>query len=117
MRILKTPSEVKRCLERSGDWYQPATTTSFLRIGSHHRTFSQEEPFGPGFIDAVDESMELRRRLQCLDPRDREILVLWHVLGLPPGEVARRVGISRRHCFRRRTAAIEEVVKLGDQDR
>src|SRR5216683_1552310 len=56
MRILKTPSEVKRCLERSGDWYQPATTTSFLRIGSHHRTFSQEEPFGPGFIDAVAES-------------------------------------------------------------
>lgn len=114
--MLQSPAEVRRCLETSRDFYQPATT-SLLQIGAFPRGPRPAEIFRPGFVDGFDERMELWRRLQCLEVRDRAILFLWHVVGMPPGEVARRVGISRRHCFRRRSAAIEEVVRLGEPSR
>ena len=111
--VLETSAEVRRCLERSGDWYQPQTT-SLLRIGGCPGAKASSEAFGEGFVEGMDERTELWRRLLCLEPRDREILFLWHVAGLTPAEVALRVGVSRRTCFRRRSAALEEVVRQGE---
>jgi DNA-directed RNA polymerase specialized sigma24 family protein len=107
--VLESAEEVRRCLERSRDWYLPATT-SLVEIGAPPGDHSWDEVFRPGFLDSLDERLVLWRRLRCLEPLDRQILILLHVLGLPAAEVARRVGISRRHCFRRRNAALQQLV-------
>src|SRR5712692_8065428 len=98
--VLESPAQVRCCLERFLDLYQPATT-SLLQIGAFLNGAGTTEIFHPGFIDELDERTELGRRLRCLEDRDRTILMLWHVAGLPPGEVARRVGVSRRQHRRR----------------
>src|SRR5712692_8801428 len=98
--VLESPAQVRCCLERLRHLYQPATT-SLLQIGAFPRRGRPTEIFHPGFIDELDERTELGRRLRCLEDRDRTILMLWHVAGVPPGEVARRVGVSRRQHRRR----------------
>lgn len=48
-----------------------------------------------------------------IDETDRRILLLWYVAQLPPNEIARAVGISRRQCYRRRAQTIQMIVRLG----
>ncbi len=40
---------------------------------------------------------------------------LSHIKQLDAHEIARELRISRRHCFRRRAAAIRTIVELGEQ--
>jgi DNA-directed RNA polymerase specialized sigma24 family protein len=110
--MLETVADIRRCLETSRDWYQPAST-SVLQLGTSRVKGDRDEVFGPGFLGGLDERTVLWRRLRCLEPVDRELLLLWHVAGLPPGEVARRIGMSRRHCFRRRDAALRALARMG----
>jgi len=111
--VLESTAEVTRCLGRYHDWYQPGTT-SLMQLGGQHRNADGVVGFRGGFLETVDERIELCRRLESIDARDCLVLFLWYVVGLPPGEVARRVGISRRHCFRRRAEAVRRIVDLGE---
>jgi DNA-directed RNA polymerase specialized sigma24 family protein len=91
------------------DWWQPFTS-SVLQVGGARRSSGFGDGIREGLLDTVDERSELSRRIRALDERDRRILVLWYVGQLPAHEVAKEVGISRRHCFRRRSAALRALV-------
>jgi hypothetical protein len=107
--------DVVRALITITDWWQPATT-SILRVGGARRS---KGGFGDGIrdglFDTIGERAELGRRFRLLAERDRRILFLWYVVELPAHEVARAVGISRRQCFRRRSAALRAL--LDDDER
>jgi len=109
IRLFGTVPEVVYALLTYTDWWQPFTS-SVLQVGGARRTSGFGDGIREGLLDTVDERSELSRRIRALDERDRRILVLWYVGQLPAHEVAKEVGISRRHCFRRRSAALRALV-------
>jgi DNA-directed RNA polymerase specialized sigma subunit len=68
-------------------------------------------------LDSLAERTELARRVrEDLDERDRQILFLWYVRELPAHEIAREVKVSRRTCFRRRSAALRLLLDADARD-
>lgn len=107
-------SDVVRALIRFTDWWQPITS-SILQVGGARRSSGYSDGIRDGLLDTMDERSELSRRVRELDDRDRRILFLWYVKELPAHEVAQEVGISRRHCFRRRSASLRALVDDDEQ--
>ena len=107
-------SDVVRALIRFTDWWQPITS-SILQVGDARRSSGYSDGIRDGLLDTMDERSELSRRVRELDDRDRRILFLWYVKELPAHEVAREVGISRRQCFRRRSASLRALVDDDEQ--
>jgi hypothetical protein len=110
-----SPEQVIRGLVRYTDWWQPATT-SVLQVGPARRAKGYTDGIPAGLLGSLDERAELCSRMQQVAARDRLLLFLWYVQQLPVEEIAPIVKISRRQCFRRRAAAIKEIVKLGDPE-
>jgi DNA-directed RNA polymerase specialized sigma24 family protein len=114
--VLRTSSDVVRALLTYTDWWQPSTS-SVMQVGAARRV-------GTGFVDGlpsgllstIDVRTELCRRMVQLGERDREVLFLWYVQQLAVGDIARAVRVSRRHCFRLRSAAIRKLVELGESE-
>jgi hypothetical protein len=48
--------------------------------------------------------------MQLVEDRDRRLLHLWYVRQETVEDIARALRISRRQCFRRRSAAIRTIV-------
>ena len=70
--------------------------------------------------DTISEDLERRVALsrlgdyveECLDPRERQIIVLRYGLGRPPltqWQVAQRLGISRSYVSRLETRALDKL--------
>jgi DNA-directed RNA polymerase specialized sigma24 family protein len=109
--LLTSENEVVRCLVTYTDWWQ-LVSTSVLSLGPRSRGFSSDG-IRPGLVETLEERMELSRRMAELPPRERGVLFLWYVGQLSATQVARGVGISRRHCFRVRARALRRIVELG----
>lgn len=103
-----TAGDVIRALARFRDCYDPKTA-SLMLVGSHAQD-PHAEPFRAGFIARFDERAELLRRLATLDERARRLLVLWHVEAVPVAHIARRLGISRVHCYRVNRRALDAIL-------
>ena len=104
--MFPTVREVIKSLVLYTDWWQPRPT-SVLQVG-RRRGF--DDGIREGHLDSLAVRAELRRRVLELSERDRTILFLWYLRELPAHEIAREVGISRRQCFRRRSAALAALV-------
>ena len=105
--MFPTVREVVRALVLYTDWWQPETA-SVLQVGRRRGGF--DDGVRDAHLDSVGVRAELGRRVRRLEPRDRMILFLWYLQELPAHEIAREVGISRRQCFRRRSAALAALV-------
>jgi DNA-directed RNA polymerase specialized sigma24 family protein len=114
--VLDSGRAVVRSLITYSDWWQPATG-SVLAVAGARRDSDFGDGLRAGLIETLDERTELRRRVGLLSERDRKLLVLWYVVQLPAQDIAKRVGVSRRHCFRLRAGAIRRIVELGEAER
>lgn len=114
--LLSSPRDVIRGLVTYTDWWQPGST-SVMQVGPARRTQGTHDGIPPGLLDSLDERAELCRRMQSVDERDRWLLFLWYVRQLAVEDIAGALGISRRQCFRRRSAAIRKLVELGESER
>lgn len=112
-RMLDSPREVVRCLVTYADWWQPATS-SVLQVGAARRRGDLSDGMRAGVLNTLDERSELSRRVWRLKDRERTLLFFWYVTERPIQEIARAVGVSRRHCFRVRNKAIRKIVEMGD---
>jgi DNA-directed RNA polymerase specialized sigma24 family protein len=111
--VLATAEQVVRCLLTYTDWWQPSTT-SVLEVAGARRNKDLTDGFRSGLLETLDDRTELRHRVAELRAADRQLLFLWYVEQLPVEAIARAAGVSRRQCFRRRAAAVREIVRLGD---
>jgi hypothetical protein len=118
--LLTSPSQVIRCLITYVDWWQPSTaSTLHIAAVRHRRDYAngmRPDGFRPGLLETLDERTELCRRIQFLSERDRQLLFLWYVVQFPVEGIAEALGISRRHCFRRRAAAISQLVEPAEPE-
>jgi DNA-directed RNA polymerase specialized sigma24 family protein len=112
--LLHSRDEIIRCLVSYSDWWQPSTTSVFP-VGAARRSKNLSEGFRAGLLETLDERVELCRRMRAVSDRDRYLLFLWYVEQLHVDDVAHTIGISRRQCFRRKSAAIKKLVGLGDR--
>ena len=110
--MLDSAPDVVRCVLTYTDWWQP--TTGSVLVGAGRRHSSGWDGLRPGLIETLDERSELSRRMAGVDEVDRRILFLWYVEQLPPNDIARAVGVSRRQCYRRRAETIRLIVQLGE---
>jgi ECF sigma factor len=95
------------------DWWQPSTG-SVIQTGAARRASNQHgDGIRTGLLDTLDQRSELCRRMTFLEPRERRVLFLWYVRQLGVDEIAHELGISRRQCFRRRSAAIQAILDAG----
>lgn len=109
--MFRSPDHVVHCLVTYTDWWQPVTT-SLLQAPAARRLPENLDGFRPGLLDTLEEREELRRRVTRLDERERKLLFLWYVALLSVEEIARAVGVSRRHCFRLRASAVRAIVDV-----
>jgi hypothetical protein len=114
VRVFPSVSDVIRALVTITDWWQPRTS-SLLQVGGARRASGYGDGIRDGLFDTIGERSELSRRVRLLEERDRRILFLWYVRELAAHDVAREVGISRRQCFRRRSAALRALVDQDEQ--
>ena len=114
--LLTSSRDVIRALVTYTDWWQPGST-SVMQVGPARRTQGTHDGMPPGLLDRLDERVELCRRMQSVDERDRWLLFLWYVRQLSVEDIACVLRISRRQCFRRRSGAIRKLVELGESDR
>jgi DNA-directed RNA polymerase specialized sigma subunit len=105
--VLDTHDAVVRALITYTDWWQPSTS-SVMQVGKRH-VFSHDG-IHPGLLDTLDLRTELCRRMQLLEDRDRRLLYLWYVRQDTVEDISRALRVSRRQCFRRRSAAIRTIV-------
>lgn len=109
-------ADVIRALVRFTDWWQPQTG-SILQVGGARRGGGFGDGIAEGLLDTIDERSELKRRVrERLDDLDRQVLYLWYVRELPVNEIARHVRVSRRTCFRRRSAAVRALIDEGSSE-
>lgn len=104
--------DVVRALKRMHDAYDPRTT-SLMAVGGVSDPHS--EPFRAGFISHFEERTEVARRLELLEPKERRLLVLWHVEGHAVTQIARKLGISRVHCYRLERKALDRMLDRRDE--
>ena len=109
-RLLDTPREVIRCLVTYNDWWQPGSA-SFVQLGRKRK--DRSDGLHPRLVETFEERVELCRRMEALNERDRNILFLWYVEQLHVEDIARETGISRRQCFRRRAHAVQAIADHG----
>jgi sigma-70-like protein len=114
VRLFASVPAVVHALITFTDWWQPFTS-SVLQVGGARRSSGFGDGIRDGLLDTIGERSELSRRIRDLNERDRRILFLWYVQELPAHEVAKAVGISRRQCFRRRSAALRALVDEDQQ--
>jgi hypothetical protein len=106
--MFETPEQVAAALKRYRDVYDPKTTS--LIIVSNHAFDTSGDPFSGDFLSGMGRREELRRRLrECVTPRARHLLFLWYVADLPVSSIARRLKISRIHCYRLRKDALTSM--------
>ena len=108
--MLSTANQVIWALLTYTDWWQPSTT-SVYQVGGKRRTAG--DGIHPGLLDNLPVRDELCRRMQELDDRSRRVLYLWYLKQMAVEEIAHELHISRRQCFRRRSAAVRRLVELG----
>jgi DNA-directed RNA polymerase specialized sigma24 family protein len=111
--MLRTEHHVIHCLVTYTDWWQPPTASVF-QVGAARRGGKRTDGFGAGLLDTLDERTEICRRVWHLREADRLLLFLWYVEQHPVEEIARKLGVSRRQCFRRRNRAIKTIIDLAD---
>jgi DNA-directed RNA polymerase specialized sigma24 family protein len=111
----KTPTEAQiiRALARTRHAVDPRTG-SIIFVGGAKS--GNKDPFSGAFLAGIEERSELVRRLRLIEPRDRMLLFLWYVEGLPVTTIAQRLGISRVHCYRLRKRAFQQMTTLGVPD-
>jgi hypothetical protein len=106
--LFVTPAGVISMLRRYRDVFDPKTTS--ILLVSRQGFDPTQGPFRAGFVSRLDEREELRRRMtDRLAERERRLLFLWYVMELRPGDVARRIRVSRVHCYRLRQAALSAL--------
>lgn len=113
--VLRSAPDVVRCLITYTDWWQPATS-SLYQVGAAGRDRNLSEGFRAGLLDHLTERSELCQRMELIEERDRHLLVLWYVEQLAVEDISRRLRISRRQCFRRKSRAIRTIVQAGEAD-
>jgi DNA-directed RNA polymerase specialized sigma24 family protein len=114
--MFKQPADVVAALRRFRTYYDPKTA-SLLLVGRGGSDMDAD-PFRGGFLSTIEERHELLRRLGTLEPRARRLLVLWHVEGTPVASIARKLCMSRVHCYRVQRAALEKMIdpKVEDEE-
>src|SRR6187551_3191703 len=104
------PDQVLRALLTYTDRWQPSTA-SLLEVGGARRGSSYGDGMHPDLLVSLAARGELARRMGLLEERERQVLFLWYVRQLPAHEIAREVGVSRRQCFRIRSAAMRLLLE------
>jgi hypothetical protein len=112
--MLATYPSVERALSHYTDCFQPRTG-SVTTLGGGKGSGSGN-PFHPSLLEGLEERTELRRRMAWLDGEEAVVLVRWYVEGAKPEVIAKSLGRSLRHVYRRRSSAIEALVALGRSD-
>jgi len=112
--MLSSSREVIWALLTYTDWWQPATTS--ILQGIHRRGGEHADGMRAGLLEHLDERTELCRRMEHLKDAERRVLYLWYLEQLAAEDIARKVGISRRHTFRVRSNAIRKIVELGEDE-
>lgn len=106
--MFETPAQVIVALKRYRDVFDPRTTSIITPSRNGHDPHA--DPFRTGFLAGIQERDELLRRLsERIARRERILLLLWYIADLPVGRIARRLDISRVHCYRLRKQAIESL--------
>jgi len=114
--VFTQPADVVAALRRFRTYYDPKTA-SFLLVG-RGGSDPHSDPFRGDFLQTIDERHELLRRLATLEPRARRLLILWHVEGIPVASIARKLCMSRVHCYRvQRTALSKMLDPKQDEER
>ncbi len=108
---LDTEVKIVRALARWGEIYHPRSS-SLVVLGSL-RLGALAEPFRPGSLHLMEEREALRRLLLCLEEREILLLWLWHYVGMEVAQIARRLGVSRQHCYRMRRRAVEKMLRVA----
>lgn len=106
--LFETPQDIAEALCRAPVHYQ-ASSTSLMRLRRHARR-PEAGPFRAGFLATIDERTELTHLLAGLDQRERELLLHWFVEDRPVAWIAKRLGISRVHCYRVRNRALRSML-------
>jgi len=106
--------QVIEALRRLPAYYDPRTA-SVIRLPRGGSGDLHSAGFRPGFIATFEERAELLRRLRRLDERARTLLVLWFVEDRSAPDIARRLNVSRVHCYRLRERALRAMLD-GDTD-
>jgi DNA-directed RNA polymerase specialized sigma subunit len=109
--MLSTPRRVEWALITYTDWWQPSTSSIYEVRKSAGTVASDGMPVG--LLETLSLRDELCWRMRQISDRDRRLLYLWYLRQLPVQEIAQDLRISRRQCFRRRSAAIRKIVELG----
>jgi hypothetical protein len=112
--VLSTKTEIIRTLVSLGDFLGP-NTASLVLLKNARKYGNDIEPFRKGFLNTLDERLELIRRLNLLERRKRVLLLAWYLEKRPVTEISKRMKISRTHCYRLRNEAIQEIIEIGKE--
>jgi hypothetical protein len=111
MTMLDSFAAVERALARYTDPLQPRSGS--ISAVPTARAGADGAPFHPALLDGLEERAELRRRMAWLEEEAAVVLVRWYIEGVRPEAIARGLGRSVRHVYRRRADAIRLLVDLG----
>lgn len=106
--LFETRAEVIAALKRYRDAFVPKTGSIIFASRSDHDPTA--DPFRAGFLSGIEVRDELiRRMISRIAPRERLLLILWYVTDIPVARIARKLDISRMHCYRLRNHAVDAL--------
>lgn len=107
---METASDIIDGLARARAFFDPKTTSLMLPGRGEFNVSS--EPFRAGFLDGIEERATLARLLRILDERSQKLMLLWYVQAQPVTDIARRLSVSRVHCYRMKNKALSRMVGI-----
>jgi DNA-directed RNA polymerase specialized sigma24 family protein len=105
---MQTAQDITTSLMRAHRFFDPKTTSLMLPGRGEYNVSS--EPFRGGFMDGLEERAILTRLLRLLDERSCKLMLHWYVEQRPVTDIARRMHVSRVHCYRMRNKALSRMV-------
>jgi RNA polymerase sigma factor (sigma-70 family) len=111
--MFATEGDVIAVIKILGDYYQPKTSSIISLDTLLNRSNLIDEPFRSGFLERIEERLEIVKRLQALEPLKKKLLFLWYYETKPVTEISKELGISRMHCYRIRKQALSEILGMS----
>ena len=75
------------------------------------------EPFSSGFLESIEIRNELLRRLNKLEEREKNILLLFYTFGKPIDYIEQELHLSSRQCYRIKKKALEKIINFEKKEK
>lgn len=114
MVLSLTLKEIVNILITLNDYYS-ISSNYLINCKKSNKQIRDKEPFYNGFLSEIEKREEVVKRLNLLESREREVLLLYYTFGKEMNYIANHFNLSIRQCYRIKKQALYNLLNIDDK--